>query len=367
MAYYFNTFLNSLLSAMGQSAPYVIVGFLISAFIHEFIPKKVIVDNLGSGKTTDVLKSVFGGSLIPVCSCSVIPVALSLRYSGAKVGTVFAFMISAAAISPIAVLLVYQVLGKAIFWPYVIFVILGSLIIGFIGNRFLTSTVNLKQNDVTQDTTKEKHASITTRIKRAFKWGYWELGADVSFDLFIGLCLAASLTAFIPQEWFYQLLGKQNFISLVLVVLIAIPVYTCSIPSIYVVHSFALLGATPGVVLAYLISGPATNLGELNAIRRGISLTATIFYMVSLITLALLAGVFMDNFIFPDYNYSPLSINKEIMGSQCCVPIFADNKNLNGMSKFVSTIPAYHWPFLILFFFIIVSGLFKKIKNKLKS
>ena len=80
-----------------------------------------------------------------------------------------------------------------------------------------------------------------------------------------------AILAFVPVDWISAWLGKQSLVTLFYVILIAIPLYTCSTPSIPVVQSLLLKGVSPGAAVAYLIAGPATNFGELAAIRSSMS------------------------------------------------------------------------------------------------
>ena len=67
-----------------ESGPYLLVGFFIAGVLKVLIPEKLIYRHLGR----DNLRSVFWASAfgvpIPLCSCSVIPTAISLKRSGAR-------------------------------------------------------------------------------------------------------------------------------------------------------------------------------------------------------------------------------------------------------------------------------------------
>ena len=125
------------------------------------------------------------------------------------------------------------------------------------------------------------------KLSQTLKWSFFELGPDVSVDITIGLSLAALLLTFLPMEWISSWLGHQDIYTLFYVILLGIPVYACSIPSIPVVQGLLLLGATPGAAVAYMIAGPATNLGELNAIRNSMGLKTALYYAFALVVLAL--------------------------------------------------------------------------------
>ena len=61
--------------------------------------------------------------------------------------------------------------------------------------------------------------------------------------------------ALLPLEFVAEWLGRGRFIGLILIVLLSLPVYTCSVPSVPVVQSLLLLGVSPGAAVVYLQPG----------------------------------------------------------------------------------------------------------------
>jgi hypothetical protein len=110
-----------------------------------------------------------------------------------------------------------------------------------------------------------------------------------------------------------------------------------------------------------MFAGPATNLGELNAIRKSMGLKPALYYASALIVIALLAGTITDQLIFPDYQYHAYRVQGELVVKQCCVPlIFGDRI---GDFATTATFPLWHWPFGILLFGIITYGVLTKLKH----
>ena len=199
------------------------------------------------------------------------------------------------------------------------------------------------------------------KVKSTVRWSLFEFGADVSVDIMIGLGIASLLLAYLPLDWISAFLGQQDLLTLAYVIILGIPVYACSIPSIPVIQGLLLLGASPGAAIAYMISGPATNLGELNAIRKAMGLKPALFYASSLILIALLAGLITDQIVFPDYQYHALRVEGELVVNQCCVPIVFGEKV--GTMDAAAAIPQWHWPFGIVMIAIIVYGVFTKLRH----
>ncbi len=69
-----------------DSAPFVLFGFLAAGIIKAFVPDDMVARHLGTKSTGSVLKASLLGVPLPLCSCSVLPTAISLRKQGADKG-----------------------------------------------------------------------------------------------------------------------------------------------------------------------------------------------------------------------------------------------------------------------------------------
>lgn len=356
--------INTLFNILLESAPYVVLGFIIAGIMRYYVPRNILQKHLGGKSSGSLFKSVGIGSILPLCSCGTIPLGIGLFRSGASVGNMLAFMTSTPILSPVLIALALSLLGVKLTVTLVIAAILGALIMGFTGNRILKKNKSAYQPDnCNKEYLRNKQAEEKpkSKLSQTLRWSFFELGSDVSVDITIGLCIAALLLTFLPLEWISTWLGQQDVYTLIYVIILGIPVYACSIPSVPVVQGLLLLGATPGAAIAYMIAGPATNLGELNAIRKSMGLNSSVFYGLSLIVMALVAGMFTDHFVFPDYQYHAYRVQGELVVSQCCVPlIFGEGIGTSGMSP---QIPIWHWPFGIVLFAIIIYGIFIKTKH----
>ncbi len=372
----FSLFFNSLFMALAMSAPYLVLGYIAAALIKEYVSRESLARHLGDKGIRPILNAVGIGALLPICSCGVIPLGVGVHRAGAARGTALAFMTSSPAISPVSVIMVAMMLGPMYLATYVIAALCGSFLIGCIGNRILRDqTRPVKNFDTIVERVQEEdeHHVVgikkRTRFGRAMHWAFWELGAEISVDLTIGLSLAALVLAFLPIELTEAYLGTREIWPLLLVILISIPVYTCSVPTIPIVWALFMRGAMPGAMLAYMIAGPATNLGELNAIRRNMGLRTATFYATGLILVALLGGLIANHFVFVTYEYKAQMIaENELKVQECCVPmIFGDRVERNNLGRIVASVPGWHYPFIAALLVTISVGLYQRSTLRLSS
>lgn len=77
-----------------DSAFYILFGLLVSGLLKVFIDPDLVARHLGRGRFMSVFKAALLGVPLPLCSCGVLPAALSLKKQGANNGATTAFMIS---------------------------------------------------------------------------------------------------------------------------------------------------------------------------------------------------------------------------------------------------------------------------------
>ncbi len=316
---YGEQFLIALLATLADTAPFVLMGYVFAALVREFLPRNILSRLLGRRGIRPLLNAVGIGALLPICSCGTIPLGIGLVRSGASRGTTLSFMTSSPAISPVSLLLGWSLLGAEFMIVYIFVVVTGSLLLGALGNQLLKE--NEKEMEVCERSQFQKReegfeapkgkVGFFKRLGRALHWAFFDLGSEVSLDLLFGLTLAAAIMTLVPVNWVTDWLSGTSITSLVLIILMGIPVYTCSVPSIPVIHNLLFMGASPGVGLAYLIAGPATNIGELTAIYRNMGRRSATYYVIVLLILAL-GGGFLANHLLE----GPSALSSSMTGSE---------------------------------------------------
>ena len=283
-------------------------------------------------------------------------------------------MTSAPTLSPVGVLVALSYLGPTLTLTFIGVVLVGSFFIGFLGNKILggkeeaafrASLPPPSEDEILENS---KHKSFGAKVKGAVRWAFWDLGSDVSLDLLFGLTLAAAILTFLPLDWISTWFGKQRFATLIYVILLGIPVYTCSVPSFPVVRSLLLLGMSPGAGVAYLIAGPATNLGELTAIRRNMGTKTMAVFVTGLFSMALIGGLLTDHLIYPHYDYKPSAVTTQLGATSCCVPaIFGKAVGQKTLFAQAENVPVWHYPFVALLGVTLVLGAIRKTHELLQN
>lgn len=306
IAIFFTNFL-ILLDAMSI---YIIIGLLFAGILKQVIPDTFVQSHLGSDSIGSVIKATLFGIPLPVCSCSVIPLAQALRKEGASKGAVQSFLISTPITGVDSILATYSLFGIVFTAFRVISSIIIAITVGLVQNfiqKENNEPLNIIEESCNCSDIRNKEANFS--IIYALKYGYGTLFEDIAKALLIGLILGALFVTLMPKEY-AQLLFDNQLLTYFVVLIFSIPLYTCATASLPIAAAFMLQGMSAGAVFIFLTAGPATSAITMSVVHKMLGKTSLIIYVSVIALLSLLFGYIFDNF-FKDLSIISISINNE--------------------------------------------------------
>ena len=271
-------------------APYLLFGFFMAGMLSMFISPRLVETHLGGRGIWPIIKASLFGIPLPLCSCSVIPVAASLRRHRAGHGATSAFLISTPQTGIDSLLATVSLMGPV----FAIFRTLCAFVSGVLGGGIvdLFSPADAPPVDDCAATCCCSEAK-GNRFMRAMQHGFITLVDDVSGPLLAGLVIAGLISAFVPATLFTEHIG-EGLPAMLLMLALGIPIYVCATASIPIAAAMILKGVSPGAALVFLMTGPATNAAALTTIWRLFGTRAGIAFLVSVALTALGSGILMD-------------------------------------------------------------------------
>ena len=94
-----------------ESAPWLLMGYLLSGIIKQVIPSSWVEKQLAKPGLVSIVKGAFIGAPLPLCSCGVIPTALAIRKAGASKGATSSFLVATPETGVDSISFSYAVLG----------------------------------------------------------------------------------------------------------------------------------------------------------------------------------------------------------------------------------------------------------------
>ena len=289
------TLIQEMWSLCLEMSPYLLLGMFVSGLIFVFIDSSIIYKQIGDKNFLSILKSTLFGIPLPLCSCGVIPVAATLRESGASKGSTVSFLVSTPQTGVDSIFLTYGMLGPvfALFRP------LAALFSGLFSGVVINNIDNDEHHHLpNQDTKKRDSQSLIERVLEGLNYGFVSLPADIVVPLFQGLVIAAGISVFIPPDLIANHFAANPFLQYVMMLAISIPLYVCATASIPIAVALMAKGISPGAVFVFLMAGPATNASSI-AVIKNILGKQTLYYYLGLIgSTAIVFGVLLDSFVF---------------------------------------------------------------------
>lgn len=314
-----------------ESSVYVIFGLLVSGLLRVFFTPTSVSQHLGKGRFKSVFKAAFFGIPIPLCSCGVLPAAVSLKKQGANNGATTAFLISTpeSGIDSIAITYALLDLIMTITRPVVAFI--SAITAGLAENLMNTRGYDASLNpDLScpvdaccdgEECLPEKHKqhhTFTERIKAGFIYAFTDVWGDIAGWFLVGLLLAGLITALIPEEVLSRYLGG-GLHSMIIMLVFGIPLYICATASTPIAAALILKGISPGTALVFLLAGPATNVTSLTVLFGILGKRTTAIYLSTIALSAVLFGLALDQV------YAAFGISAQAVAGQAAeiIPMWA--------------------------------------------
>ena len=303
--------MHEVIELINEMSPFLLLGFLIAGMMHVFIPNNFFSKYLSGNSFHSVLSAAIFGVPIPLCSCGVIPTAMSLRREGAGKGAVVSFLIATPQTGVDSIFATYSLMGL----PFALVRPVAAFLTALLGGTFVNAFAEAETSDQSTSVSSghvRKHMSLREKLIEAIKFGFVEMMEDIGKWLVVGLIVAGLITVFVPNE-FFAIFKDNTFMSMLLVLCISIPMYVCATGSIPIAVALMAKGLTPGAALVLLMAGPACNFASILVINKVLGKKTLICYLIAIILGSIAFGIGID-YLLPRQWFTSYLVG----GSECC-------------------------------------------------
>ena len=313
---YMISFLTALFELSNAMAPYILFGLLFAGVLHEMVPETLVTKHLGSESVGSVIKATLFGVPLPVCSCGVIPLATSIKKSGASKGATLSFLISTPITGVDSILATYGMFG----WAFTIYRVVTSMMIATVSgvltnyldrekeqprplfsaapaSGFSMAPLHAKADN--EGSCCSSGSCCENRQKRGFSWraalryAFITLLGDIAKPLFWGLLIGALITVAIPEN-LSAILVEYAWLSYIIVIAIAVPMYVCATASLPIAAALMLSGVSAGAAFVFLSAGPATNTVTIGVVKKMLGTKSLTIYLGTIVAGSVLFGLGLD-------------------------------------------------------------------------
>ena len=323
-------FLQSFWQTAGEMAPFLLFGFLATAISVLIVRPDFIERHLGKAGRFSVFKAALFGVPLPLCSCSVIPVAVGLRKHGASRGATIAFLISTPQTGIDSIFVTYSLLGLIFTIVRPVAAFISGLAGGYLVDRFSAG------NDTGKDYSPAevencpccaaKSANRMAAIRAALRYGFIAMPRDIGNALLVGLVISALISAFLPANFLNNVMGT-GLKPMLIMMMVAVPLYVCASGSVPVAAALMMKGVTPGAAFVFLMAGPATNAATIATVWKVLGKKTALLYLLVVAVFSIVFGLMIDYF----FAVAGISVSNGHMGHSGLSPLI---KNVSAIILF---------------------------------
>ena len=320
-------FLDNLLLISLEAAPWLLLGLLVCGLIKAWMNEAWLAGQLGGSGLGSVLKAALIGTPLPLCSCSVIPVAMGIRRSGASKSSTVSFLVATPETGADSIALSYAMLGPLMAVVRPVAAIVSAVTSGLLVTLFdkePAKTVKLQSGSLSQSTqgvvqhsccgeqepvveksataksccsaesTLEKDATPghMQRLTTGMKFAFTDIFDDFVVWLAIGILFAALVRTFVPDTFLME--WGSGVPAMLVMMAVGIPMYICATASTPIAAALIAAGVSPGTALVFLLAGPATNMATLAVIARELGQRVLVLYLTGMAVASIAAGLALD-------------------------------------------------------------------------
>jgi uncharacterized membrane protein YraQ (UPF0718 family) len=339
----------------------LIPAFFIAGAISVFVSKESVIKYFGAKAKKVVSYSIasVSGSVLAVCSCTVLPLFAGIYTRGAGIGPATAFLYSGPAINVLAIILTAKVLGAKLGLARAIGAVVFAVVIGVLMHLiFRREEADREVGDleilgeqyeerplwktglyfaamigflvfINWGKQTETSPSLWTAIYNG-KWiigggllliiawmvwiwfkknerrewvdSTWIFAKQILPLLFAGVLVAGFLLgrpgheALIPNEWVERLLGGNSVGATLFASVAGAFMYFATLTEVPILEGLLGAGMGQGPALALLLAGPALSLPNMLVIRSIIGTKKTLVYICLVVIMAAITGLIYGNF-----------------------------------------------------------------------
>ncbi|WP_404468501.1 permease [Sutcliffiella horikoshii] len=270
--------------ALELTVLFVLITFLVS-IIQSIVPFHKMEKWLNKGNTLlSALFAVLFAFITPFCSCSTIPMVVTLLRKKVPFGIVMVFLFASPVLDPTILTIMTALLGWKVALIYTLTTTVLSIIIGLSLAKFgfekQLKNVLLKnyQPENKGIDLKRSVAETLTLMKTVYPF------------LLIGAAIGALIHGAVPTSFITQYLGGDNWWLVPIAAIIGIPLYIRLSTMIPISQMMIAKGMALGPVMALLISSAGASLPEVALLNSIFKKKLVVAFVISVISMSTISG-----------------------------------------------------------------------------
>ncbi len=226
------------------------------------------------------------GFASPICMYGTLPLVAALYHQGVRQDYLACFMVASVLLNP--QLIAYSLaLGPTVFTLRIVTCLIMALAAGLLIRYCFKDQPFFNFVNFGPGRNNDTHPNLAVRYLK-------NVGRNLKATLpyfFAGMVLSALFSIHVPQDAIDSVLGKGNPMSVLYAATLGVPLYLCGGGTIPILIMWLASGMSKGAAVAFMLSGPATKINNLAALKAVLGLKHFCYYLAFVIATALILGL----------------------------------------------------------------------------
>lgn len=271
---------------------YLVAGIILTTLVSIFFHKSQIASFFEKTGKLSIVTAALIGVVSPLGTYTVIPLIAGLLAIGVPAPPLVAFLVSSPLMNPNLFVLTAGGLGYGMAVARVISALVLGVGAGLITQKLISMKLAKQFALANGGSVLALNLAKEDRNSLAIKFFTNLLGMTrfVGKYFLLAILVAAAVKSLVPASWIVKALGSNNLFAIPMAVGAGVPLYTCGGAAIPVMKILKGLGMDKGAILAFFISGPATKLSTLVALKATMKRDLILIYLGVTLVGALVIG-----------------------------------------------------------------------------
>ena len=276
-----------------QILPYYVLGIMLGSVISVFIKDHIhgLFRRMGDTKlgVLGIVPASILGIASPLCMYGTIPLAASFSQSGIRDDWLAAFMMSSILLNP-QLILYSTALGGASLTVRILSCFLCGITAGLLIRIFYKNKPFFNFSGFNEPGNRDIDPNLFIRLLK-------NIGRNIKATgpwFLVGVGLSALFQRYVPAEFVAKLFGDNRGFGVLMAATIGVPLYACGGGTIPLLQAWLYDGMSMGSAAAFMITGPATKITNLGAVKIVLGIKRFFLYFVFVMFFSMGIGLLVN-------------------------------------------------------------------------
>ena len=281
---------------LGQLFIYWLIGILIGSFISVFAKDKIhkIMSETNEQRwgLLGIIPACVLGIISPLCMYGTIPIAASFAKKGMREDYIASFCMASILLNP--QLIIYSMaLGKVMVAIRILSCALCGIVAGLLIYIFYHKK-NKKYFDFSRFDEPIQSRDIDKNLFLRYLKNVFRNIKATGLYFVIGIVLSALFQIHVPEDVMVNLFGGNKAWGVLMAATIGVPLYMCGGETIPLLRDWLSRGMSIGAATSFMVTGPATKITNLGAVKICLGIKNFIIYIAYTIIFSLVCGIIIN-------------------------------------------------------------------------